>query len=179
MNLTDLAVHHDPLEPYLAFHRRIERHLAGLVALAGRLDAGEMDAQAAAQAAALAKFFGEALPRHHEEEERDLLPLLESRIVAGPERGRLRELRDDLRADHRELDGAWKRIAPSLETLAEGLARRLAMDLVQYYRAIHSVHIAAEEVALHRAVLRWRSREGLFGGAARARPRHGIVTPLP
>lgn len=84
MNLADLAQHHDPLEPYLAFHRRIERHLAALVALAGRLDAGEMDAQA-----------------------------------------------------------------------------------------------AAEEVALHRAVLRWRSREGLFGGAPGARPRHGIVTPLP
>ena len=163
MDLSDLAGGGcDPLEPYLAFHRRAERSLAALVDLAGRLEAGEMDERTSAVAAGLLGFFGESLPRHHEDEERTLIPYLERRIPAGVRRARFRELCEELEADHRAMHETWKRIRGVLAAVSEGAARRLPLELVQYYRAVQSIHICAEEAALHRA--------------ARG---HTIVTPLP
>lgn len=152
----------DPLAPYLAFHRRTEKSLAALVELAGRLDVGDLDERSSAAAASLLAFFGESLPKHQEHEERALFPLLERRIPAGARRARFREMRQQLEADHRAVREPWKRIRVLLAAVSEGAGRRLPLELVQYYRAIHSIHICVEEAALHRA--------------ARG---HAIVTPLP
>jgi pyridoxamine 5'-phosphate oxidase len=184
MNMNDLVpAIDDPVDSLLAFHRRTERSLATLGRLASQLDAGEMDAQASAGAVTLLHFFGESLPRHHELEERELIPLLERRIGAARERALFRELRGQLEADHRELHETWKRIRPALNAVGEGVARRLPVDLVQYFRAMQSLHISAEEAALRRAAHRWLLPVDRLGLARRisdrAAPRHAIVTPLP
>lgn len=107
-----------------------------------------MSAEASAAAAALVHFFGDLLPRHHADEEQDLVALLHRRIA-----------------------------------VAEGVARRLPTDLVQYFRALQSLHISAEEGALHRTALRWLRPADRFTLARRMADRrtrrHAIVTPLP
>lgn len=163
MDLSDFpAATHDPLQPFLAFHRRAERCLGMLVDLSGRLDAGDMGERACASASVLLRFFGESMPRHHEAEERTLIPFLERRLAPGARRRQLRELRHEIEGDHHLMHETWRRVRTALDDVAQARARRLPLEPIQYYRALLSIHICAEEAALHRA--------------ARG---HAIVTPSP
>lgn len=149
------AMGEDPIESMLGFHRRIERNLAALGRVAGEVEARGVDAQASAGAAVLVRFFGVLLPLHHADEEHDLVPLLQRRIAFADEREHFHALRQRLEADHRELRDAWRQLRAPLNAIGEGVSRRVPMDLVQYFRAMESLHISAEEGALHRWALRW------------------------
>lgn len=139
----------DPIESLLGFHRRIEKHLGTLGGLPGHLECDGVDARASAAAASVVSFFETSLPLHHADEESDLLPLLEQRIGMAVERDTFRELRQRLESEHREMQRAWRPLRRALEAIGEGANRRLPGDLVQYFRALHSAHIAAEEAAVH------------------------------
>jgi hypothetical protein len=143
-----------PIESLLGFHRRIERHLAALCRLPVHIEVNGLDVQVSATAASIVEFFSVALPLHHADEEHDLLPLLDQRILAGPEREQFRELRQRHRADHREMEETWRRVRRPLEAIGEGMHRRHPDALVQYFRAIHSVHISSEEAAMHVLAIR-------------------------
>ncbi len=155
MNLLDLPLALDnPLDRLLAFHRRIERHLATLGRLPGWIEVEGMGHRTAGAASALVEFFSAAVPLHHAHEERHLFPLMEHRLAAGPACGRFRDARALLEADHRLIDSAWRRLRRPLEALAEGVERPLPDDAVEYFRALYSVHIPAEEAAIHRLAAR-------------------------
>jgi pyridoxamine 5'-phosphate oxidase len=139
----------DPVERMLSFHRRLERQLAAFARLPANLETSGMGAEASAAAASLLHCFGEASARHHAEEELDLLPMLERRITSARERDEFRALRDDLHADHRELQRLWRALRRPLEAMAEGLERRLPVDGIQRFRALCTTHIAYEEASLH------------------------------
>ena len=154
MNLNDLPMAiEEPVESLLAFHRRIERQLAALCRLPVHLEVHGVDATASATAASIAGFFSHAVPLHHADEERDLMPLLEPRLGAS-ERAEFRELRQRLDGDHRDMDATWRRLRRPLEAIGEGVPRKLSEDLVHYFRAIHSLHISVEEAGMHMLALR-------------------------
>ena len=150
MNLNDLpfAVG-DPIDTLFGFHRRVERQLANLGALSGRLATGEVDAESIAAAASLVDFFSRAMSLHHADE-RDVL-----RALAGARRNReaVEALADRLEARHREIASTWRPLERSLGAVSAGASRRLPEDLVRYFRASHAVHISIEESALHVAAL--------------------------
>jgi pyridoxamine 5'-phosphate oxidase len=108
-----------------------------------------IDAVASASAGSILQFFSQALPLHHADEERDLLPMIKQRAAGRGELGDVRDLWHRLESDHREMDATWRRLRRPLEAVAEGLHRELPSDLAGYFRAIHSVHISAEEGGLH------------------------------
>lgn len=150
MNLHDLPTAiEDPVESLLGFHRRIERQLAALCRLPVHLEVHGVDPGASATAASIASFFANAVPLHHADEERDLLPLLEQRLADPAERDAFRYLRHRLEGDHRDMDEAWRRLRRPLEAIAEGIHRNLPESLVHYFRALHSVHITSEEAGIH------------------------------
>jgi hemerythrin-like domain-containing protein len=150
MNLHDpTATADDPLEMFFGFHRRIERQLAMLCRLPAHLEVHGVDAAATSAAASLLQFFTQALPLHHADEERDLLPMIELRMPERGDRSELRDLRQRLESDHRDMDATWRRLRRPLEGVAEGLHRGLPVDLAAYFRAIHSLHISTEECGLH------------------------------
>lgn len=154
MNLNDLPPgYDDPLDALLGFHRRIERQLASLGRLPCHLETRGIDAESSAAAAAILAFFSADLALHHADEEQ-LLPMLDMRIAGAAERERFRELRHRLEAEHREMDRGWRGLRRPLESIAEGVQRRLPADLVQYYRAIHAMHISVEEAGLHLSAAR-------------------------
>jgi len=70
----------DPLEMLLACHRRIERQLQTLERLQVHLEVNGVDAEASAAAQAILRYFTRSAENHHEDEEKDLFPLLEERI---------------------------------------------------------------------------------------------------
>ena len=144
----------DPVESLLSFHRRVERRLAELVRLPVILETGGIDAEASASAGGLLRFFGAATALHHSIEEHELLPLLERRLATAGDREAFRDLRQGLEGDHQELRDLWRRLARPLEAIAEGLQRRLPVDDIQYFRAVCSTHISAEESTVHLLALR-------------------------
>src|SRR5205085_11054663 len=80
----------DPLEMLLGCHRRIEKQLDTLKKLRAHIEARGVDAEASAAAQAVLRYFQKAAANHHQDEERDLFPLLESRISAPGEGARFR-----------------------------------------------------------------------------------------
>jgi pyridoxamine 5'-phosphate oxidase len=154
MNLIDLPVaFDDPVETLLGFHRRIERQLAALGRLPGHIEVFGIGPEAMSIAASVLSCFGPAFTAHHDEEERDLLPLIERRVVAS-ELSAFRDVRRRLEVDHREMERTWRELRRPLEAIGEGMLRRLPMGDVQYFRAITSTHISIEEGTLHALALR-------------------------
>jgi hemerythrin-like domain-containing protein len=93
-----LAGFDDPLEMLLGCHRRIEKQLETLKRLCTHVEARGVDAEASTAAQAVLRYFQSAAPNHHHDEELDLFPLLEMRIVEPVERERFRAFRERCRS---------------------------------------------------------------------------------
>jgi hemerythrin-like domain-containing protein len=145
----------DPLEMLLGCHRRIEKQLETLKRLRTHLDAHGVDAEASVAAQAVLRYFMKAASNHHEDEERDLFPLLEQRIDDPGEKARFHAFREKLESDHRALQTAWQRIRRPLEGIADGLTRTLPAADVQAFVSAYTHHILAEENALKEFFDRW------------------------
>lgn len=167
----------EPLEMLLGCHRRIEKQLETLKRLRAHLEAKGIDAEASAAAQAVLRYFGKSAVDHHEDEEKDVFPLLERRIAEADAAERFRGLRARLEAEHRELEAAWARLRKPLEGIAEGLMRTLPEGDVQSFAGGYANHIAAEESALREMFARWlddRDRETIGRSMA---ARRGVPYP--
>jgi hemerythrin-like domain-containing protein len=154
-SLFDTVGFDDPLEMLLACHRRIERQLDTLKRLRVHVEARGVDAEASAAAQAVLRYFLKAAAAHHEDEEKDLFPLLEHRITDPGERARFGAFRREAERDHREIEASWARLRKPLEGIGEGLTRTLLPDDVQAFVRAYSRHILTEEAALTDFFNRW------------------------
>jgi pyridoxamine 5'-phosphate oxidase len=154
-SLFDVAAFDDPLEMLLACHRRIEKQLETLKRLRTHLARHGVDPEASAAAQAVLRYFERAATNHNEDEERDLFPLLESRITDAGEMARFKAFRDEIERDHREIESMWMRLRRPLEGIAEGLTRTLPAEDVHGFVGAYARHILAEESALTEFCNRW------------------------
>jgi hemerythrin-like domain-containing protein len=145
----------DPLEILLACHRRIEKQLETLQRLRSHVDQRGVDAEASAAAQAVLRYFAHAAMSHHDDEEKDLFPLLDQRITNPDEKTRFRVLRDALERDHRDVHALWAKVRKPLEGIAEGLTRGLPATDVQAFASAYARHIRAEESTLQEFFHRW------------------------
>ena len=145
----------DPLEGLLAGHRRIEKQLDTLKRLHAHIDARGVDAEASTAAQAVLRHFPRAAVHHHDDEEKDLFPLLEQRITDAGARARFDALRVELERDHREIGILWARLRKPLEAIAEGITRPLPASDVHALIAACTRHILAGESALQELFERW------------------------
>jgi len=161
----------DPLEMLLGCHRRIEKQLTTLLRLRDHLSSRGVDAEASRAAQAVLAYFERAASNHHQDEELDLFPLLESRISDAGEAARFRDFRAVLESDHRKLESAWSRLRKPLEGIAEGLSRQLPEADVRAFASAYAHHILTEESALKDFVDRWLddADRGRLGRAMAAR----------
>ncbi len=102
----------EPFAMLDACHERVRRMLALLKRLHAHLRAQGLDAAARAAAADVLRYFDEAAPRHHEDEERHVLPRLEAGDDAA-----LARLAARLRAEHQALHAAWAQLRVWLQAL--------------------------------------------------------------
>lgn len=127
-----LADAEPPLEAMLSCNARLLHHSATLRRLVLYLGECGCDVQAQLAIGQLLRFFGKALPRHHADQEEDLVPaLLES--MAGSDAVCLGEIGDAIAAGHRELQRLWLRLRPALEDAAAGRAGALAAQEVENF----------------------------------------------
>lgn len=132
----------DPLGLLAACHQRIARHCDTLKRLPAHLETHGADRSAREAAQAILRYFREAGPKHHADEETDLFPRLRQclgRPGCPPQlEGWLRRLE----AEHRAQDEAWGALAPALDVLARG--RRPATLPTEPFLALYRRHLALE-----------------------------------
>ncbi|HEY0954156.1 MAG TPA: hemerythrin domain-containing protein [Roseateles sp.] len=126
-----------PFEMLLACHERVQRSLDLLLRLQAHVESLGADEQARDAARDVLRYFDLAGPKHHEDEERHVLPRLRA---AGQE-----ALAQRLAAEHAEMAGRWAALRPALARLAQGEAAPLEADACQAYAALYAAHMRAEE----------------------------------
>jgi hemerythrin-like domain-containing protein len=139
------AGYDDPIGMLLGCHRRIEKKLATLKALAAHLASKGIDAEATVAAQGVLRYFSAAAIHHHDDEEKDLFPLLAQRVSNPAERENLIALETLMCEEHAEIEKIWGRLRKSLEGIAEGFMRPLSQTDVQALATLYKRHIAAEE----------------------------------
>ena len=104
MNLFDTpAGFDDPIGMWIGCHRRIEKQLKTLEKLATHVAHHGVDAEATSAAQAVLRYFEKSGPHHHEDEDRDLFPMIASRITDTADREKFAALRAQLVADHKAM----------------------------------------------------------------------------
>jgi len=130
----------DPLGMLAACHRRIERQLGTLDRLQRHLPEHGCDEDARAAARAILRYFDNAAPNHHADEEESVFPRLAA--VAPAEAAGLIAA---LERDHETLTANWRRLRPQLAGIEAGERANLDAKEVEQVRAAYDAHIAREE----------------------------------
>jgi len=112
----------NPLALLRACHGRVERFAELAARIADHLgDQGMPEDAAATAAGRVLRYFDQAAPLHHADEEADLLPRLRARLPE-PAPPALRQLVSGLEAEHQRLDDHWQGLRPLLARIAQGEA---------------------------------------------------------
>ncbi len=151
MNSTTLSFHSspaagfdEPFEMLLACHERVQRMLGLLLRLAEHLPAHGADEQARQAARDVMRYFDQAGPAHHEDEERHLFPPLLAQGDAAAA-----EVVRRLQQDHVAMGQQWQAVRADLAEIEAGRwppAQPAALKpRWQAYAELYAGHIAAEE----------------------------------
>ncbi len=125
-------------------HDRIRKQLATLDKLLAHLPEHGADEQARQAAAALLKYFDQAAPLHHEDEEQDLIPMLRS-IAEDNDAALLARLIPGILDDHRLMDAAWQHLHEQLVAIANGSGTALSAAEVRRFSERYASHMEREE----------------------------------
>ena len=145
----------EPLEMLEACHERIEAQLKTLERLSAYLPDHGADEQSRQAARAILRYFDTAGPNHHEDEERNLFPVLVSRAGAD-DRATVDSLVSDLLADHAKMASAVGAVRGQLIPIADGTGDALDPASVRLMASLYRRHIEKENrelLALSRKLL--------------------------
>jgi len=131
----------EPFDMLSACHERIEAQLDILNRLLPHLASHGADEEARAAAKRVLRYFDEAGPKHHADEENDLFPLLESQ-------GALANLLPVLRSEHRAMEAAYAALRPALEAVARGTRDEVPATLIADFCSLYRAHMAKENTEL-------------------------------
>lgn len=125
-------------------HDKIRKQLQTLQKLHAHLPSAGADAEAKQAATAILRYFRDAAPNHHADEEKDLLPMLQA-TAAGDDLIVLHELLPQILQEHQEMDLIWIKLATQLESILSGADSSLAHDDVTRFVALYTAHMEKEE----------------------------------
>ena len=125
-------------------HDRIRKQLATLDKLLAHLSVHGADEQARQAASAVLKYFDQAAPKHHEDEEQDLIPMLRS-IAEDNDAVLLSKLVPGILDDHRLMDAAWQNLHEQLTAIAAGTSASLNAAEVRRFSERYASHMEREE----------------------------------
>lgn len=183
----------EPFEMLASCHDRVRRSLALLERLCVHVRERGVDAQAAAAAADVLRYFSIAAPQHHQDEERHVVPMLrrlgDAQSLATADR---------IVTDHARLHTAWAVLEPQLRVLqsahhsastsgtasasnagpfgAIGPLEASAREFIE----LHTEHLALEEAVAFPAAAAVVARQGaaaLRAMGAEMAARRGVPNP--
>lgn len=132
-----------PLEVLEACHDRIARQCDTLEKLLGHLPAHGADAQARQAARAVLAYFDTAAIHHHDDEERNLFPLLEAAGAPGA-----CDLVEALTLEHDAQALLWRRLRDELQGVAAGSTAALDAALTRRFIEMNRAHLEFENARL-------------------------------
>ncbi len=128
-----------PLEVLEACHGRIARQCDTLDKLLAHLPAHGADARAQQAARAVLAYFDIAAVHHHDDEERNLFPLLKQAGAAGA-----RDLVETLTLEHEGQALLWRSLRGQLQQIEAGAAAALDAALARRFIALNRGHLEFE-----------------------------------
>ena len=167
-----------PFEMLDACHERVERMLRLLVRLQQHLVHTGWDGDVAKAATDVMRYFDQAAPLHHEDEERHVFPPL---LASGDPV--LREIVLRLQQDHVDMAQGWARARGVLATLTQAPAggwSRLTPDqtaALNGFAALYQQHLKDEDGVVYPAAQRQLSDEALRAMSADMMRRRGLEPP--
>ena len=144
MSTANSTVNFDALD---ACHQQIQRHLTELATLAQQIEIDGVNATAQQQAADIEAFFSGTSRQHHQEEEKNVFPLLLSSGDAD-----LAAAVRSLQQDHGWIEENWLELAPQLRAIALGNSWYESAEFqhgVQVFLELVGDHIALEESLIY------------------------------
>lgn len=137
------ATFEEPFEMLHACHERVHRMLALLARLRDHLRAHGADDQAQQAARDVMRYFDQAAPNHHQDEELHVFPPLlahgSAEVQAAVQR---------LQADHRQMEVAWPKAREVLLRVASGTAyapHSSDDEALDAFAGLYGEHIEIEE----------------------------------
>lgn len=134
-----------PLGALAACHRRIEKQMQTLARLQKHVTRHGVDADARTAIEAVLKYFIEAAPNHHADEEQDLFPRVLRAAEGSADRAAAFDLVSHLMVEHRDMEEVWDRVHEALTALLSGESTELDAQLVKDFSRIYADHIHREE----------------------------------
>ncbi len=128
-----------PLDVLEACHGRIAKQCDTLEKLLAHVPVHGADAQSQQAARAVQTYFDTAAVHHHDDEERNLFPLLEQANAPGA-----CDLVETLTLEHDELALLWRRLRAQLQLIEVGTAAVLDSALVTRFIAMNRAHLEFE-----------------------------------
>ncbi|MFN3545705.1 MAG: hemerythrin domain-containing protein [Thiobacillus sp.] len=128
-----------PLDVLEACHGRIARQCDTLEKLLDHLPRHGGDAQAEQAARAVLTYFDTAAVHHHDDEERNLFPLLEAAHAPGA-----CDLVETLTLEHDEQALVWRRLRIELQNVAAGKTAALDTALTRRFVEMNRAHLEFE-----------------------------------
>lgn len=153
---TPAAGFDQPLQLWLACHDRVRRMASLLERLHEHMRGKGADDAAQVTAASIRRYFDEAAPRHHEDEEVDLFPLLRRLLPARAPQDRAAVVAalDRLQAEHADLGRLWQQVRAVLVAIEAGQPASLDPDLVQRFASGYRAHCEIEDTVIAEALKR-------------------------
>lgn len=133
----------DPLEMLRACHGRIQSQCGTLNKLLAHLPQHGCDTQAQQAARAILRYFDTAGRHHHNDEEKDLFPLLLATSSAEAQ-----ALIARLLNEHQVMDAAWQQLRANLTCVAKGTSASLDTAVTEHFIGVYDRHIALENSQL-------------------------------
>ncbi|MBA5606908.1 pyridoxamine 5'-phosphate oxidase [Duganella sp. FT3S] len=128
-------------------HDRIRKQLQTLQNLLGHLPQHGADTAAQKAAEAVLKYFDNAAPLHHGDEEQDLMPMLQA-TARGADAALLAAVVPGILADHARMDAEWTILKSQLDKIANGSSTALSVEDVNRFSEAYAAHMLTEETQI-------------------------------
>ncbi len=147
-----------PVDMWLACHERVQRFAALMTRLAKHVQQHGANEDAQVTAVSIRRYFNEAAPRHHEDEELDMFPRLREHLDAEHDRT-IVDVLDQVEADHLAMADLWKALDTELARISHGERVMLTQPAIDRFATMYHHHIDAEERVLLPAMQRVLSED--------------------
>lgn len=173
---TPAAGFDQPLELWGACHGRVRRMIGLLQRLAEHLAKSGVDRDARTTATSIRRYFDEAAPHHHADEEVDLFPRLRERAghLDAAHAQRLTEALAVLERDHAELADVWQSLRESLTQIEHGKPTQLDAPTVELFVGRYEAHMQIEESVVEPALKRLLRKSDLAAIGRSMAQRRGV-----
>ncbi|MFZ6675672.1 hemerythrin domain-containing protein [Undibacterium sp. Xuan67W] len=159
-------------------HDRIRKQLATLDKLLTHLPVHGADQDARQAAQAVLKYFTQAAPLHHEDEEMDLLPALET-TATREDAAMLKQLLPEIMKQHLQMTAQWSNLEKQLKQIQEGHSTQLSALDVRHFSDMYLHHMELEETHIAPMAKRILSDAQMQRLGAAMQARRGIAPDSP